>query len=102
MLLDPDSASRAPPARRWHLARVARDVDQGVGLQPPGLGRQRRLGRGDDRLETRAYAVKRLLWRWGHAQRSGHYACSVWQLVDGLAPIMGWGQRPTTSAELLR
>jgi len=58
--------------------------------------------RGDDRLETRAYAVKRLLWRWGHAQRSGHYACSVWQLVDGLAPIMGWGQRPTTSAELLR
>lgn len=50
--------------------------------------------RGDDRLETRAYAVKRLLWRWGHAERSGHYARSIWQLVDGLAPIMGWGPVP--------
>ncbi len=107
MLLDSYSASLAPPARRWHRPPKAPLPPEPGRLQTNALVNVARHARGcktrgDDRLETRAYAVKRLLWRWGHAQRSGHYACSVWQLVDGLAPIMGWGQRPTTSAELLR
>ena len=49
---------------------------------------------GDDRLETRAYAVKRYLFRLGHAARSGRFACSLEQLVAGLAPVMGWGPVP--------
>lgn len=53
-----------------------------------------RRTRGDDRLETDAYAVKRYLWRLAHAQRSGRFACSVDQLVAGLAPIMRWGPVP--------
>jgi hypothetical protein len=50
--------------------------------------------RGDDRLETRGNALRRLLWRWGHAKGSGCYATSVWQIVEGLAPIVGWGAPP--------
>jgi hypothetical protein len=49
---------------------------------------------GDDRLETRAYAVKRYLFRLGHAQRSARFACSIEQLVIGLAPVMGWTTQP--------
>ena len=58
------------------------------------LGRARRargcVTPGDDRLETRAYAVKRYLFRLGHAARSARFACSIEQLVMGLAPVMGW------------
>ena len=54
---------------------------------------------GDDRLETRGYAVKRLLHRWSRAQRSARFACSVAQLVQGLAPIMGWGSPPAGRAQ---
>jgi len=57
---------------------------------------------GDDRLETRAYAVKRYLFRLGHAARSGRFACSVEQLVLGLAPVMGWGAIPTARVERAR
>ena len=57
---------------------------------------------GDDRLETRAYAVKRYLFRLGHAARSGRFACSVEQLVVGLAPVMGWGAVPAGRAERAR
>jgi hypothetical protein len=39
---------------------------------------------GDDRLETRASAVKRYLFRLGHAARSARYATSIAQLVVGL------------------
>jgi hypothetical protein len=49
---------------------------------------------GDDRLETRVYAFKRYVFRLGHAARSGRFACSVEQLVVGLAPVMGWGAVP--------
>jgi hypothetical protein len=67
------------------------------------LGRARRARGcstpGDDRLETRAYAVKRYLFRLGHAARSGRFACSLEQLVAGLAPVMGWGQVPRGGAE---
>jgi hypothetical protein len=70
------------------------------------LGRARRargcVTPGDDRLEMRAYAVKRYLFRLGHAARSGRYACSVEQLVVGLAPVMGWGEVPRGHSERAR
>jgi hypothetical protein len=53
-------------------------------------------------LETRAYAVKRYLFRLGHAARSGRFACSLEQLVAGLAPVMGWGRVPRGGAERAR
>jgi hypothetical protein len=94
------SAVAAAPRRRvWHTAGRAAVPPEPGRLQTNALVNVARAvrgcrTRGDDRLETRAYAVKRLLWRWGHAERSGHYARSIWQLVDGLAPIMGWGPVP--------
>ena len=70
------------------------------------LGRARRergcTTPGDDRLETRAYAVKRYLFRLGHAQRSARFATSIGQLVAGLAPVMGWGPVPRDRAERAR
>ena len=67
------------------------------------LGRARRergcVTPGDDRLETRAYAVKRYLFRLGHAARSARYATSIEQLVVGLAPVMGWGVPPRHAVE---
>src|SRR5512144_1488537 len=54
---------------------------------------------GHDRVETHLYAVKRYLWR--RARRagvgdtpSGRFACSIWQLAVGLAPIVGWPPAP--------
>jgi hypothetical protein len=50
----------------------------------------------DARLETSAIAVLAYLWRRGRGERwagrhgSARYACSIAQLVIGLAPIMGW------------
>jgi transposase InsO family protein len=57
---------------------------------------------GDDRLETRVYAVKRYLFRLGHAARSARFATSIEQLVVGLAPVMGWGTVPARPAERAR
>jgi hypothetical protein len=48
------------------------------------------------------YAVKRYLFRLGHAARSGRFACSIEQLVAGLAPVMGWGEVPRGGAERAR
>jgi hypothetical protein len=53
-------------------------------------------------LETRAYAVKRYLFRLGHAQRSARFATSIGQLVAGLAPVMGWGRVPRDRVERAR
>jgi hypothetical protein len=62
-----------------------------------------RLGRvfeWDARLETSAIAVLAYLWRRGRGERwagrhgSARFACSIAQLVIGLAPIMGWPIRP--------
>jgi hypothetical protein len=79
--------SRAPipaePGRDVVIARVQQARRQ----------RGRRTA-GDDRLETGVYAVKRMLWRLGHGQRTGTYACSVDQLVAGLGPRVGWGPPP--------
>jgi len=70
------------------------------------LGRARRargcVTPGDDRLETRVYAVKRYLFRLGHAARSAQFACSIEQLVVGLAPVMGWGVPARRGAERTR
>jgi hypothetical protein len=57
---------------------------------------------GDDRLETRVYAVKRYAYRLGHAARSARFATSIEQLVVGLAPVMGWGQVPRAGAARVR
>jgi hypothetical protein len=103
MLLDSHSASLTPPPsappRRWYPCagaqlppepgRLATNVIVNVARHARGC-----TTRGDDRIETRANALRRLLWRWGHAKRSGCYATSIWQLVDGLAPILGWGSPP--------
>lgn len=48
------------------------------------------------------YAVKRYLFRLGHAARSGRYATSIAQLVVGLAPVMGWGAVPRGGVERAR
>jgi hypothetical protein len=53
---------------------------------------------GDDRIKTRLYAVKRYLFRLGHAASSARYATSIEQLVVGLAPVMGWGTPPRAGA----
>jgi hypothetical protein len=45
------------------------------------------------------YAVKRYLFRLGHAARSARFATSVEQLVVGLAPVMGWGAVPRGRGE---
>ena len=70
------------------------------------LGRARRargcVTPGDDRLETRFYAVKRYLFRLGHAASSARYATSVEQLVVGLAAVMGWGPIPLAERERAR
>jgi hypothetical protein len=103
----PAVTAAAPRRRVWHPAARAPLPPEPGRLETNALVNVARHARGcrtrgDDRLETRAYAVKRLLWRWGHAERSGHYARSIWQLVDGLAPIMGWGPIPPRSPAAAR
>jgi hypothetical protein len=78
------SSAVAATARRrvWHPAGRAALPPEPGRLQTNALVNVARSARGcrtrgDDRLETRAYAVKRLLWRWGHAERSGHYALDL-------------------------
>jgi len=53
-----------------------------------------RVTAGNDRLETDVYAVKRLLYRLGHAERSGRFALSLDQLVAACARVMPWGPVP--------
>ena len=85
------SRCRPSPGGWWSCALLGR-ARRARGCSTPG----------DDRLETRAYAVKRYLFRLGHAQRSARYATSVEQLVVGLAPVMGWGPVPRERAERAR
>jgi len=58
-----------------------------------------RVTAGDDRLETDVYAVKRLLYRLGHAERSGRFALSLDQLVAACARVMPWGPVPAAGGE---
>jgi len=62
--------------------------------------RQRgRVTAGDDRLETDVYAIKRLLYRLGHAERSGRFAISLDQLVASCARVMPCGPVPPRGGE---
>jgi hypothetical protein len=98
------SAVLPSPPRRWHPPeRTPVPAEPGRVTTNALINVARRARgcrtRGDDRIETRGYAVKRLLWRWACAQRSGRFACSVAQLVAGLAPILGWGPPPAGRVE---
>lgn len=98
----PPPALRAP--RRWYAPERVPIPEEPGRLELVALlaGARRSRGcqtAGDDRLETRAYAVKRYLWR--RARRAGpadaptgRYACSVSQLAVGLAPLLGWPPAP--------
>jgi hypothetical protein len=98
---------RAVARRRWYRPEHEPLPSEPGRLVVCALLQRARAGRGcitpgDDRLEIRAYAVKRYLFRLGHAARSGRYACSIEQLVVGLAPVMGWGAIPSQRAERTR
>ena len=104
MLLEVPAVEPTRKPRRWYPPdRVVVPPEPGRLVTNALINVARRARgcrtRGDDRIETRGYAVKRLLWRWGARERSGHYACSIAQLVAGLAPAMGWGNPPPTRAE---
>jgi hypothetical protein len=86
-------------SRRWYRPAIEPiPAEPGRLVVVALLGRARRergcSTPGDDRLETRAYAVKRYLFRLGHAAKSARYATSIGQLVVGLAPVIGWGPVP--------
>jgi hypothetical protein len=103
----PSSHGRAVARRRWYRpAREPLPDEPGRLVVCALLGRARRargcVTPGDDRLETRVYAVKRYLFRLGHAAGSGRFATSIEQLVVGLAPVMGWGVVPRGGAERAR
>jgi hypothetical protein len=95
------------PGRRWYRpARAPLPDEPGRLVVCALLGRARRargcVTPGDDRIETRVYAVKRYLFRLGHVARSGRFATSVEQLVVGLAPVMGWGRVPRDRGQRAR
>jgi hypothetical protein len=101
------SAGRAVARRRWYRpAREPLPPEPGRLVVCALLAAARRargcVTPGDDRLETRVYAVKRYLFRLGHAARSARFATSVEQLVAGLAPVMGWGTPPRRGLERAR
>jgi hypothetical protein len=98
----PRAASRR--AFRHAVALPAQPV--GVEILTAITAARRRQGRTmpwDARLETSAIAVLEYLWRrahgekWAGADGSAMYACSLRQLVMGLAPIMGWRDAPVLS-----
>lgn len=114
MLLDPSPASaqrRARPRgkrpgadRRWHpipRVRVPAEPGRAVTIAAIQAARERRdiSQRWHDGLETRAYALKRVLWRFRDGdQASGQYACSLEQLTVAIAPVVGWGPVPAANS----
>jgi hypothetical protein len=101
------SPGRAVARRRWYRPRrQPLPAEPGRLVVCALLGRARRARGcrtpGDDRIETRVYAVKRYLFRLAHAAGSARYATSIEQLVVGLAPVMGWGSPPRGGAERAR
>jgi hypothetical protein len=102
--LDRTFAGRARRARRrWYRPAVEPlPAEPGRLVVSALLGRARRARGcgtpGDDRVETRAYALKRYLFRLGHAQRSARFATSIAQLVVGVTPVIGWGPVPRDAA----
>jgi hypothetical protein len=101
------ASRRRRSSRGWYRpAREPLPAEPGRWVVCALLGRARRargwVTPGDDRLETRVYAVKRQLFRLGHAAGSARYATSVEQLVVGLAAVMGWGGVPLEERERAR
>ena len=97
----------ASSRRRWYRPAIEPLPPEPGRLVVCALLGRARLARGcstpgDDRLETRVYAVKRYLFRLGHASRSARYATSIAQLVVGLAPVMGWGPVPRGAPDRAR
>jgi hypothetical protein len=90
---------RAPSRRGYRHAAVLPAAPSGVEVL--AAVKQAREARGrtqewDARLEASCMAVHAYLWRRGHGEKwagkdgSARFACSLAQLVAGLAPIMGW------------
>lgn len=102
MALSVTTASSAPrAASRRAFRHGSRLPEQPAGVEVLAAVRlaRERTGRAwcwDARLESSAIAVLAYLYRRGHGEKwagrggSGRYACSLAQLIAGLAPIMGW------------
>jgi hypothetical protein len=98
--------SRPPRASSRRAFRYAAALPtQPLGVEVLAAVKHARTRRGrafawDARLETSAIAVWAYLWRRGRGEKwagchgSARYACSIAQLVIGLAPIMGWRDIP--------
>jgi hypothetical protein len=98
--------SRAPRAKSRRAFRYSATLPaQPVGVEVLAAVRHARQQHGrafawDARLETSAIAVLGYLWRRGRGEKwagrcgSARYACSIAQLVMGLAEIMGWRNIP--------
>ena len=95
------AAAKSRRAFRYAAALPA----QPVGVEVLAAVRHARQQHGrafawDARLETSAIAVLGYLWRRGRGEKwagrcgSARYACSIAQLVMGLAEIMGWRNIP--------
>lgn len=103
LLASPHRPPDSEPRQWYRPARTAIPDEPGR-LVLVALLNQARHARGcrtagDDRIETRAYAVKRQIWRWAHAQSTGRFACSVMQLAQTLAPVLGWDPPPREQLE---
>ena len=106
MAVTSHARSRAPRAKSRRAFRYAATLPaQPVGVEVLAAVRHARQQRGrafewDARLETSAIAVLGYLWRRGRGEKwagrcgSARYACSIAQLVMGLAEIMGWRNIP--------
>jgi hypothetical protein len=101
-----DAQSRAPRAKSRRAFRYAAALPaQPVGVEVLAAVRHARQQQGrafewDARLETSVLAVLGYLWRRGRGEKwagrcgSARYACSIAQLVMGLAEVMGWRNIP--------
>ena len=106
MAVTSHARSRAPRAKSRRAFRYAAALPaQPVGVEVLAAVRHARQQHGrafawDARLETSAIAVLGYLWRRGRGEKwagrcgSARYACSIAQLVMGLAEIMGWRNIP--------
>ena len=89
--LFPSRAGTGRRSSRCRPSRVAWSCARCSAAPVPRVAARRQATTGSRRA---SYAVKRYLFRLGHAGRSARYATSIAQLVVGLAPVMGWGPVP--------
>ena len=107
----PSTGRRGPKAPSRRAYRDAAQLPQPpLGVEVLAAVARARAGDGrafewDARLEASLIAVLTYLWRrgrgekWAGACGSARYACSLSQLVMGLAPIMGWREIPQLSRD---